>query len=153
VTLLLSLLLGVVSGLRTMTAPMLVSWAARFGWVKLEATALAFLGYAFTPWILTALAIGELITDKLPTTPSRTVPVQFGARLFSGALSGAAIGAAGGAMIVGLVAGLVGAVVGTLGGRQLRAQLAASFGNDRPAAVLEDVLAVGGGFLLLAVLS
>lgn len=152
-TFLLSLLLGVVSGLRAMTAPMLVSWGACLGWIKLESTPLAFLGYAYTPWILTVLAIGELINDKLPNTPSRTVPPQFGARIVTGGLSGAATGAARGAMLTGLVAGIVGAVIGTLGGRQLRAQLAASFGSDRPAALLEDALAVGGGFLLLAVLS
>jgi uncharacterized membrane protein len=153
VTILLSLLLGVVSGLRALTAPMLVSWAARLGWIKLESTALAFLGYAYTPWILTVLAVSELINDKLPNTPSRTVPPQFAVRIFSGGFSAAAIAAASGGWLAGLLAGIVGAVIGTLGGRQLRAQLAASFGSDRPAALLEDALAVGGGFLLLAVLS
>ena len=33
------------------------------------------------------LALGELVTDQLPTTPSRTVPVQFGTRIVMGALS------------------------------------------------------------------
>lgn len=37
--------IGVVAGLRAMTAPALVSWAARFGWVNVAATPLAFLGY------------------------------------------------------------------------------------------------------------
>jgi uncharacterized membrane protein len=36
----------------------------------------------------------------------------------------------------------VGAVVGTLGGRALRAKLAAAFGNDHPAAFVEDALAL-----------
>ena len=94
---LLALLIGVVAGLRTMTAPTAVSWAAHLGWLDLRGTWLAFLGYAWTPWIMTALALVELVTDQLPSTPSRTVPVQFGARLVSGALAGAAIGAARGA--------------------------------------------------------
>jgi uncharacterized membrane protein len=132
---------------------MLVSWAACLGWIKLESTGLAFLGYAYTPWILTVLAIGELVNDKLPNTPSRTVPPQFAARILTGGLSGAAVGAAHGVLLAGLAAGIAGSVIGTLGGRRLRRQLAASFGNDRPAALLEDALAVGGGFLLLAVRS
>ena len=100
-TFLLALLIGVVAGLRAMTAPAAVSWAARLGWLNLAARALAFLGYAWTPWILTVLALGELVTDQLPTTPSRTVPVQFGTRMLTGGVSGAAIGAASGALVVG----------------------------------------------------
>jgi uncharacterized membrane protein len=148
----LPLLIGVVTGLRAMTAPAAVSWAARLGYLNLAPTGLAFLGYAFTPWIFTALAIGELITDQLPTTPSRTVPVQFGTRIVMGALSGAAIGAPGGALVVGLIAGAVGAVIGTLGGRAFRGKLAAAFGKDRPAALIEDAIAIGGALLIVAVL-
>src|SRR5262249_15898676 len=119
-----ALLIGIVAGLRAMTAPALVSWAAHLGWLDLGGTWLAFLGNVWARWILTLLALVELITDQLPSTPSRTVPVQFGARIVTGALSGAAIGAGSGAMLGGLLAGAVGAVIGTLGGRALRARLA-----------------------------
>ena len=148
----LSLLIGIVSGLRAMTAPAAVSWAARLGWLNLAPTGLAFLGYAFTPWVLTVLALGELITDQLPTTPSRTVPIQFGTRIVTGALSGAAIGAASAALVIGLVGGIVGAVIGTLGGRTFRARLAAALGSDRPAAFVEDVVAIGAAFLIMVAL-
>lgn len=148
-SLLLPLLIGVVAGLRAMTAPAAVSWAARLGWLNVAQTGLAFLGYAFTPWILTALALGELVTDQLPTTPSRTVPIQFGTRILSGGLSGAAIGAGGGALLVGALAGIVGAVIGTLGGRAGRARLASAFGTDRPAAFIEDAIAIGVALLIL----
>jgi uncharacterized membrane protein len=151
-TCVLALLIGVVSGLRAMMAPAAVSWAARLGRLNLAPTGLAFLGYSFTPWILMALAIGELITDQLPSTPSRTVPIQFGTRIVTGALSGAAIGAPGGALVVGLIAGAVGAVIGTLGGRAFRGKLAAAFGSDRPAALIEDAIAIGGAFLIVMVL-
>jgi len=67
---LLAFLIGVVAGLRSMTPPAAVSWAARLGWLHVENTPLAFLGYAATPYILTLFAIGELITDKLPKTRS-----------------------------------------------------------------------------------
>jgi uncharacterized membrane protein len=149
---LLPLLIGIVAGLRAMTAPAAVSWAARVGWLNLAPTGLAFLASAITPWILTVLALGELVTDQLPTTPSRTVPVQFGARILSGGLSGAAIGAASGSLVSGLVAGAIGAVIGTLGGRAGRARLAAACRNDRPAALIEDAVAIGGAFLIMAAL-
>ena len=147
--LLLSVLIGIIAGLRAMTAPAAVSWAARLGSLNLAPTGLAFLGYAFTPWIFTALALGELVTDQLPTTPSRTVPVQFGTRILVGALSGGAIGAANGQLVVGAIGGVIGAVIGTLGGRAFRARLAASFGRDRPAALIEDAVAIGGAFLIM----
>jgi len=150
--LVLSLLIGIVAGLRTMTAPAAVSWAARLGPLELALTGLAFIGYAYTPWIFTALALVELVTDQLPTTPSRTVPVQFGARIVMGALAGAAIGAANGVLVGGLVAGIVGAIIGTLGGRAFRARLAAAFGRDRPAALIEDAVALGSSFLIVMAL-
>jgi uncharacterized membrane protein len=150
--LLLALLIGIIAGLRAMTAPAAVSWAARLGWLNLAPTSLAFLGYAFTPWIFTALALAELVTDQLPATPSRTVPVQFGTRILTGGLSGGAIGAAHGQFVPGVVVGVVGAVIGTLGGRAVRGRLAASFGQDRPAALIEDAVAIGGAFLIMSAL-
>jgi uncharacterized membrane protein len=145
----LSLLIGIVAGLRAMTAPAAISWAARLGWLDVAPTSLAFLGYAWTPWIFTALALAELVTDQLPTTPSRTVPVQFGTRVLVGALCGAAIGADLGAPVMGLFAGILGAIVGTLGGRMCRVRLAAALGSDQPAAVIEDAIAIGGALLIV----
>jgi uncharacterized membrane protein len=140
----LALVIGIVAGLRAMIAPAAISWAAALGWLHLDNTVLAFMGYRWTPWVFTLLAIGELVTDQLPSTPSRKVPMQFGARIISGALVGAAIGAGGGngALVAGLILGAIGAVIGTLGGASLRARAAAAFGSDRPAALLEDVIAI-----------
>jgi uncharacterized membrane protein len=145
----LATLIGVVAGLRTMMAPAAVSWAASLGWLTLDHTWLAFLGFAWTPWILTALALVELVGDQLPSTPSRTVPVQFGARLVSGGLAGAALGASGGMLAAGAVAGVAGAVIGTLGGHAFRARLARAFRKDAPAALIEDAVAVAGAVLLM----
>lgn len=146
---LLALSIGVVAGLRTMMPPAAISWAATLGAVNLDQSWLSFLGWRFTPWILTLLAIGELVTDKLPTTPSRKVPVQFGARILSGAVCGSAIGASGGWLWIGMALGALGAVLGTLGGAAARAALATRFGSDRPAAIVEDVVAVGGATLIV----
>jgi len=148
----LSLLIGVIAGLRAMTAPAAVSWAAYLGWLPLGGTPLAFLGHVAAPYVLTALAIGELITDQLPKTPSRKVPVQFGARILSGGLAGAALGAPDGMLAAGLVAGAVGAVIGTLGGAAGRARLANSLGRDLPAALIEDAIAIVGAVLIVGVL-
>jgi uncharacterized membrane protein len=149
---LLALVIGIVAGLRAMTAPAAVSWAAHAGLLDLGGGWLAFLGYAFTPWILTVLALGEFVTDQLPTTPSRTVPIQFATRVLTGGLSGAAIGVAGGSLATGLVAGVIGAVIGTLGGRHVRGRLASAFGSDRPAAFLEDAVAIGLAVLVMIAL-
>ncbi|HVT93436.1 MAG TPA: DUF4126 family protein [Bryobacteraceae bacterium] len=146
----LAFLIGVVAGLRSMTAPAIVSWGARLGWLPLSGTPLAFLGYAATPYILTVFAIGELIADKLPSTPSRKAPMGFGARIVTGGLSGAAIGASGGHLAAGLVLGVLGAIAGTLGGYEFRARLVrATGGKDLPIAVLEDVIAVGAAILIV----
>jgi uncharacterized membrane protein len=147
--LVLALLIGVVAGLRAFTAPAAVSWAAYLGLLGLEDSWLAFLGYRFTPWIFTVVAVLELIGDQLPSTPSRKVPMQFITRLVMGGLSGAAIGVSGGMLVAGLMAGIVGAVIGTYGGAAVRGALARSFGRDLPAALIEDIVAVGGAFLIV----
>jgi uncharacterized membrane protein len=102
----------------------------------------------------TTLAIGELIADKLPKTPSRKAPPGFIGRVLSGALCGAALGGTAAGLIGGLVAGVVGAVVGTFGGYEFRTRLVRAIGGkDLPIALLEDVIAIGGAILILAQLS
>ena len=139
----LAVLIGVVAGLRAMSAPAAMAWGARIGRILVAGTPLAWLAHPWTAWVFTLLALGELVTDQLPTTPSRTVPVQFGTRLLMGALCGAAACLPALAWPVGAGMGTVGAVVGTLGGRAARGRLAAAFGSDLPAAILEDAVAIG----------
>jgi uncharacterized membrane protein len=148
--LLLAFLIGVAAGLRAMTAPAAVSWAARIGWLHLAGTPLAFFGAAVTPWIFTLLASGELVNDLLPSAGSRKAPPAFAARILSGGLCGAAIGAIAGVLAGGIVAGMLGAVAGTLGGYVFRARLARAFGGDLPAALLEDVVAFGVALLVVS---
>jgi uncharacterized membrane protein len=150
--LILALLIGIVAGLRTMMAPAAIAWAATRGGLSLDTTWLGFLGWRYSPWILSLLAAGELVTDQLPSTPSRKVPVQFGARLVSGGICGMAVGYGGGSPLAGLALGIVGAVIGTLGGAAVRERLAAAFGSDRPAALIEDAVAIGGAVLVFAAL-
>ncbi|MGA3075156.1 MAG: DUF4126 family protein [Bryobacteraceae bacterium] len=146
----LAFLIGVVAGLRALTPLAAVSWAARLGWLHLDNTWLAFLGYAATPYIFSVLAIGELINDKLPKTPSRKAPPGFIARIVTGTLCGAALGVARQSLVGAAAMGAIGAVAGTLGGYEFRSRLVkATGGRDLPIALLEDVIAVGGAFLIV----
>jgi len=147
----LGFLIGVVAGLRCLTSPAAVSWAARLGWLHLENTPLAFFGFVGTPYILSVLAVGELINDKLPKTPSRKTLVPFVARIAMGALCGAAIGVPGGALVGGLLAGGLGGVVGTLAGYEFRSRLVkATGGKDLPIAILEDSIAICSAFWIVS---
>jgi len=104
---------------------------------------MAFLGYSASPYILSLFALGELVNDKLPKTPSRKAPAPFLIRILAGAVCGAALGS--------LVAGAVGALAGTLGGYELRRRLVqATGGKDLPIALLEDLIAVCAAFWIVS---
>jgi uncharacterized membrane protein len=150
---LLAFLIGVTAGLRSLTPPAAVSWAARLGWLHLGGTWLSFLGAPATPYIFSVLAIGELIADKLPKTPSRKSPPGFAARVVMGGLCGAAFGASAGSLAGGLAAGVLGAVVGTLGGYEARVRRAKAVGKDLPVAVWEDIITVAAAFLIVGYFS
>ncbi|MDM4141079.1 MULTISPECIES: DUF4126 family protein [Mycobacterium] len=148
---LLALLIGVVAGLRSLTAPAVVAWAAYIGWIDLHGTWASWLTNIIAVIIFTVLAVGELINDKLPKTPARTAPPIFAARIVTGGLAGAALGAWPHWTFTALGAGVIGAVLGTLGGYQVRKRLvAATGGKDLPIALLEDAVAIVGGFAILA---
>ena len=142
--------IGVIAGLRAMTAPAAVSWAAWLGWLELQETPLAFLDSVWAVGILTLLALGELVADQLPSTPSRKVPIQFGTRIVTGALCGAAIGAPYDMLAGGALSGIIGAVIGTYVGAASRASLARNLGRDLPAALVEDFVAIAGAFLIVS---
>lgn len=143
---LLATAIGIVAGLRTMIPLAALCWAAYLGWLDFSAAPYAFVGHSATAIVVTLLAIGELIADQLPNTPSRKVPMQFGARIFVGVV---AAGLLTGDWMIGGVLGAIGAVIGTLAGAELRVRLARAFGRDLPAALLEDTLAVLGAILIV----
>lgn len=136
-----------------MTAPAAVCWAAHLGILHLESTRLSWTGSTAATWIVTVLALAEIVNDKLPKTPSRKAPGPFIGRIVMGAFSGAAIGMSSGSWITGAAAGAVGAVIGTLGGYEFRVGLVkGTGGKDLPIALLEDVIAVGGAALIVSML-
>lgn len=144
---LLALIIGVTAGLRAVTPVAAISWGAHLGWLDLSATPFAFAGNIITVIIVTALALGELITDQLPATPSRKVPMQFGARIVMGALTGGLL--LPGSWIIGAILGAVGAVIGTLVGAEVRSRMARSFGRDLPAALIENAVAIVVAFMVV----
>ncbi|SDE93619.1 DUF4126 family protein [Terriglobus roseus] len=148
-----TLIVGIVAGLRALTPLAAVSWAARLGILHLNGTWIAFLGYRWSPWIFSLLALAEIVNDKLPQTPSRKVPVQFATRIITGAFAGMAIGTPEGLGIAFAVVGAIGAVIGTLVGAWTRASLVKAIGGrDLPIALLEDCIAVGTAALAMSVL-
>ena len=144
--LLLALLIGVVAGLRTFTAPAVIAWAAFLDWINLSGTWASWMGHWITVAVLTVLAVIELISDQMESMPSRKTAPQFLARILTGAFSGAVLGTTWGYKWSSLGAGMIGAVLGTVGGYTARTRLvAANGGNDRPVAIGEDIVAAGLG--------
>jgi len=151
IVLVLALFIGAVAGLRAFTAPAVMAWAAVLQWINLNGTWVEWLTHPATVTILTLLAIGEFITDQLPSTPARTVPMQFGARIVLGGFAGAVLGTAWNYTWTALGAGIIGAVIGTLVGFATRQRLvAANGGHDLPIALVEDTIAVLGGLAVAA---
>jgi uncharacterized membrane protein len=144
--------IGFVAGLRSMTAPAAVSWGAHLGRLALKGSALGFLSSPVAVGILTLVALAELVADQLPTTPNRTAPVPFGARIVMGGFSGVAIAlAAEQPWLVGIALGVVGAVMGTFGG--FYARMAATKALNGPpfiVAALEDLIAIGLALLIVS---
>jgi uncharacterized membrane protein len=144
--------IGLVTGLRSMTGPALVCWAAHLGWLNLGGSRLAFMESTVATYGFSAAALGELIADKLPFIPNRTSPGPLFGRIVLGALSGGALCvAASYSSAVGTILGGVGGVIGAFAGYQARAVwVKTSRLPDWVIALLEDLVAVGGGFLLVS---
>jgi uncharacterized membrane protein len=143
-------LIGIIAGLRALMAPTIVSWGAGLGWFSLAGSSLNFMSSPITRYILIFLALGELINDKRPSTPSRKIPPQFITRVVTGAFSGAVLGASRDSLVGGLIAGAIGAVAGTVGGAAVRSALAKIAGKDLPVAFLEDLVAIFGALFIVS---
>ena len=152
VTLLLAFCIGIVAGLRSLTAPAVVAWAAHLGWMNLSASPLAFMASAWAVGIFTMLALVELVTDQLPKTPARTSGVPLGARIVMGLLSGACVGIAGGGWLwPGALLGTVGGIAGAFGGYHARVGLVRVLHvPDFAVAIPEDLIAIGFGLLIVS---
>jgi uncharacterized membrane protein len=143
--------IGVVAGLRTLTAPAAVAWAAHSGRLNLHDSPLAFMGSTWAVILFSALAIFELIGDLMPTTPSRITLAPLAARIVSGGLCGACVCAsANQSLIAGAAVGAIGAVVGAFAGYELRRRLVTGLNvKDIFIAIPEDLIAISAALFIV----
>jgi uncharacterized membrane protein len=149
---LLSFLLGFVDGLRSLTAPAVVCWAAHFGWLHFTGTKFAFIDHRITLTVFTLLALVELVLDKLPNTPPRTAPVGLIARIVLGGATGLALATGAGisAPLAGVIAS-IGAIAGAFAGYHIRrAVVLRSHLPDLVVAIAEDAITIAGGLLIVS---
>ena len=137
--------IGVVAGLRALTAPAVVSWAAHLAWLTLHGSPVAFMASKWAVAVFSLLAICELIADLLPKTPKRTAPAPLAARILMGGLCGACLCAsANQSLSIGAVLGAIGAVIGAFAGYEIRKRLATGSSiKDIFIAIPEDLIAIG----------
>ena len=140
------------AGMRSMSAPAFLShYLSRQPHAGLDGSTLRFMQQSITATALKVMAAGEMVMDKLPTTPDRTAPPVLLGRLLSGALVGAAWYKSrhGSALSGGLLGGLV-AVAATFVSYALRTGISKQ--TDTPVALVgvgEDALVAAGGAALL----
>src|SRR6201993_513798 len=96
IALLLAFGIGVVAGLRSLTAPAVGAWAAHLRWVQLHGSPLAVMGSMWALGIFPILSLVDFVAAQLPNAPSRTAPVGLSARIVTGGLTGACLGIAAG---------------------------------------------------------
>ena len=135
-----------------MSAPALLSRAASRGDIEgIEDTPFAFLASSRAARILTILAVGEALADKLPFSPDRISGPGLIGRMASGGLVGAALfAAAERRAVVGAGLGLLAAAAASYPSYYLRVKTQEKFGVPNWAlGLVEDALAEGAGLLAL----
>ena len=141
-------LLGFVTGLRSMTPLALLNWTKRIG-IDADSTMDRVLDAPASRVVSSLLAVGELVGDKLPITPSRLSVGPLLGRLAIGAVAGATIcqrsrlspG-------VGAAIGATAASAGSVAGYYARKNLdKVKFVPDFVWAGAEDLFALGLGYL------
>lgn len=146
--------IGAVAGLRTFTSPAALSRAAVAGLLEIEGRPLAVFRSSRGSKALMALAIAELVGDKLPFMPSRLARPGLAGRLISGAICGAAISSSHGrSALRGALAGSAASVGAALAGYHLRRTLVKNYNfSDRTVALAEDAIALGTAFVTAALI-
>jgi uncharacterized membrane protein len=143
-------LIGVFTGLRTISPIALVARATRKG-------ALATKGPLFhlgEPRVAGALAVAaglELIADKLPWTPRRTLPPSLIGRTIMGGVAGACLARGGSQIATHAIAGALGGIAGCFGGYILRKQAVERLQTrDLYVALVEDAITIGGASTVIS---
>jgi uncharacterized membrane protein len=148
-------LLGLTTGLRSMTPMAVLCWFAYFGYLPVGGTWAAWTARLWVAVTFTVLAVCELVGDKLPKTPNRTSPGPLIWRLILGGVAGSiAASAMDGSGLEGVLLGVLGAVLGAYGGYMVRRDLVEKIGcADWPVALVEDLIAILGAVFALHVVT
>ena len=150
--LLIAFCLGGLTGLRTFTPITVLSWTLHLHKMSVLGSSLHFLHTTPAVIVLTMFAIGELVADKLPRTPSRLKPPGLIGRTIFGFMCGALSGQAWGAnweLMAG--SGVVGAALGAVLGYEVRKGWRHTLHTpDLVVALIEDLVAVGGSILVVS---
>lgn len=148
-------LLGLVTGMRTMTSLAVLCWFAYGGALPVQGTWAFWTAKLGTAVLFTVLAIGELVGDKLPKTPNRTSPGPLIARLLVGVLVSAIVAVALDAS--GVEAAILccgGVLVGAFGGYLIRREVVIAQGlKDWPVALVEDISAIAFAVFALGIIT
>lgn len=146
------LLLGVVTGMRCMTAIAAFCWAVYLGLIP-ELGWAVWSSWLWFALLFTVCAVAEWVVDTLPRTPRRTEWLPALGRVFIGGLVGSlAANAINEPIAGGIILGVIGAIIGTWGGFFVRMSVAKMFRRDLPAALLETASAVAIAIFAVAML-
>ena len=144
--------LGAVAGLRAMMPPALFAYAATHGSKRRLGD--NFLASPAVSVVTALLSGGELVGDKLPTTPDRTETVGLAARIVSGgAIGGLLCAADKKSVAAGVALGAATAVAAAYIGQETRRAVSREIGI--PSALLgavEDFIAFGVGAAALQII-
>jgi uncharacterized membrane protein len=148
-------LLGVVTGMRSMTPMAVLCWFAYVGHLPVDGTWAYWTAKPAIAIAFTVLAVAELIADKLPQTPDRISIASLLVRLFFSGLLGAIVAAGlDGPGIEGVILGVLGMLVGAYGGFLVRRDIVQRFHlKDWSVALVEDAIAVGCAVLAMGVVT
>ena len=147
-------LIGMLSGLRALSPIAVLCWLGLLHRLPLTGWA-SFAAGKVAVGLFSLGAVGELISDKLPKTPSRLKQPGFTVRIVLGGLCGLLLASAGSfSLIGGVLLGAIGAVAGSYLGYFARSRITGKFGlPDLPVALVEDVICIAGSFFVVSLFS
>jgi uncharacterized membrane protein len=138
-----SFLLGAATGGRTSAGLAALAWTGEPDTIFVSPRPLHWFQLRLSKSLQTAALVGELIADKLPSTPSRLRPGSLVARTATGSTAAAALAQRNGSNVAqASVLGAGGAIAGSLLGASWRALVAKRRVPDLGPAILEDAISV-----------
>ena len=145
-------IIGLLTGCRAFTPFAVICWAAHFGWIRLEGTSFAWLSSTVAVGVVSVIALGELVGDKLPKTPNRTAIGPLLGRIVIGGLCGVLLSlGVGQSWFAGAAVAAVSAIGGAFGGFHLRRALVHEMKlPDLAVALVEDAITIGGALFVVS---